>query len=224
MNKILTLTGVALATLALAACSPGINEGIGHRITFDSSGMVVHAIGKPDAHIGKDGSLAINDRAIDVTPTQRAMLQRYYQQAGAVMSSGKAISRQGVQMATHGIGAAIRSIFHGDSGSADKQLDAQSQQIESAASTLCTDIKAFGSTQQAIAAEIPAFAPYASGAQTECKVTHTTTIRTAAGNSTTTSSTYTLQVGNPPAATAAPTSSRQASTSGKPGAPTSSEP
>lgn len=126
-------------------------------------------------------------------------------------------------MATHSIGAAIRSIFHGDSASADKQLDAQSQQIESAASMLCTDIKAFGSTQQAIAAEIPAFAPYASGAQTECKVTHTTTIRTAAGNSTTTSSTYTLQVGNPPDATAAPASSRQTSTSDKP-APTSSQP
>ena len=224
MNKLLTLTGIALAVITLAACSPGINEGIGHHITFDSSGMVVHKIGKPDAHIGKDGSLAIGDRKIDVTPTQRTMLQRYYQQAGAVMSSGKAISGQGVQMATHSIGAAIRSIFHGDSGSADKQLDAQSQQIESAARTLCADINAFGSTQQAIAAEIPAFAPYASGAQTECKVTHTTTIRTAAGNSTTTSSTYTLQVGNPPAAATVLTPPGQTRTAEKPGAATSSQP
>lgn len=224
MHKLLTLTGIALATLALAACSPGINEGIGHHISFDSSGMVVHAIGKPDAHIGKDGTLAIADQAIDVTPAQQALLQRYYQQAGDVMRSGKAVGSQGVQMATHGIGAAIRSIFHGDSGSADKQLDAQSQQIESAARTLCAHITAFGSTQQAVAAEIPAFAPYASGAQTECKVTHTTTIRTAAGKSTTTSSTYTLQIGNPPDATTAPASSSQTSTSDEPDAPTTSQP
>ena len=78
MNKILTLTGIALAVITLAACSPGINEGIGHHITFDSSGMVVHKIGKPDAHIGKDGSLAIDGRAIDATTAQRPMLQRYY--------------------------------------------------------------------------------------------------------------------------------------------------
>lgn len=223
MNRILTLTGVALATLALAACSPGINEGIGHRITFDSSGMVIHATGKPDAHIGKNGSLAIADRAIDVTPAQRQLLQRYYQEAHDTMDSGKAIGRQGVQMATHSIGAAIRSIFHGDSASADKQLDAQSQQIESAANTLCTDVKALGATQQAIATGIPAFKPYVSGARTECKITRTTTV-TAGRTVTVTSRTYTMKESGGTNATTPDASSLQTSKPGQPDTSSSSQP
>jgi hypothetical protein len=175
MNKLLLLTGIALATITLAACSPGLNEGIGHRLTFDSNGMVVHAVGKPDAHVGKDGSLAIGDRTIDVTPMQRVMLQRYYRQAGAVVSSGKAMGREGAQMASHSIGAAIRSILHGDSASADKQLDAQSNRIDNAVDKLCTNLKAMDDTQQALATGIPAFAPYATRSHADC--THTTTIR-----------------------------------------------
>ena len=177
MNKLLTLTGITLATLAMSACSPGINEGIGHRITFDSNGMVVHAIGKPSAHIGKDGSLAIDGRAVDVTPAQRAMLQRYYGEARNMMESGEAVGKQGAAMAEKGIGSAIASIFHGDPSKADKQFDAQSNQMDSAVGKLCDDIKTLGATQQAIAADIPAFKPYTSGVQTDCTVTSTTTVR-----------------------------------------------
>ena len=179
MNKILTLTGIALATIALAACSPGINQGIGHRITFDSSGMVVHAVGKPDAHIGKDGSLAISDRSINVTPAQRAMLQRYYGEARSMMQSGEAVGRQGAAMAENGIGSAIASIFHGDSSKAQKNLEAQSNQIDSAVGKLCTDLKALDDTQQTLATEIPAFAPYAPSSHADCTVTRTTTVRNA---------------------------------------------
>lgn len=177
MDRILVLAGAVLVATMLTACSPGINEGIGHRITFDSSGMVMHATGKPDAHVGKDGSLAIDDRAIAITPAQRAMLQRYYVEAHSMMQSGEAVGKQGAAMAERGIGNAVASLLHGDSSKADKQLDAQSNQIDSAVGKLCTDLKAMDDTQQTLATEIPAFAPYASGSHADCTVTHTTSIR-----------------------------------------------
>lgn len=177
MNRILTLTGAVLVAATLAACSPGINEGIGHRITFDSNGMVVHATGKPDAHVDKDGSLAIDGRSIDVTPAQRAALQRYYGEARSMMQSGEAVGKQGAAMAERGIDNAIASLLHGDSSKAQKKLEAQSNQIDSAVGKLCTDLKALDDTQQILAAEIPAFAPYATGNHTECSVTSTTTVR-----------------------------------------------
>jgi len=223
MKTPLTLAGITLISAALAACSPGINT-LGNSISFDSNGIVVHALGHPSAHIGRDGALEIDGKAIAVTPEQRQLLQRYYRQARDTMSSGAAVGKQGVQIATHSIGAAISSIFHDGASPAEEKLDAQSDQIEAAADKLCANLKALGATQNAIATAVPAFAPYASGAQTECKVTHTTTIRTAAGSATTTSSTYTLRVGNPPAATTALTPPRQTRTSGKPGAATSSKP
>ena len=175
MKTFLTLAGSVLLATTLTACSPGINEGIGHRITFDSSGMVVHAIGKPDAHIGKDGSLAIGGRAIAVTPVQAALLQRYYGEARSMMQSGAAVGKQGAAMAERGIDDAIASILHGDSSRADKRLDAQSNQMDTAVGKLCTDLEALGDTQKAIATAIPAFAPYASGSRTTC--TRTVTVR-----------------------------------------------
>ena len=205
MNKLLTFTGIALAAIALTACSPGINEGIGHRITFDSSGMVVHAIGKPDAHIGKDGSLAIDDHAIDVTPAQRAILQRYYGEARSMMQSGATVGKQGAAMAERGIDNAIASLLHGDSSKAQKKLEAQSNQIDSAVGKLCTDLKALDDTERAIASEIPALAPYATRSHTECTVTSTTTVRdgdtVVAKSSATTTATPAAQPGSSSAST-----------------------
>lgn len=205
MNRILTFAGITFATIALAACSPGINEGIGHRITFDSNGMVVHATGKPDAHIGKDGSLSIDDRAVDVTPAQRAMLQRYYGEARSMMQSGVAVGKQGAAMAERGIGDAVASLLHGDSSKADKQLDAQSNQIDGAVGKLCTDLKAMDDTQQTLATEIPAFAPYASSSRANCTITSTTTVRNddiaVAKSSAITSATPTVHPGSSTAST-----------------------
>ncbi|MES2403642.1 MAG: DUF2884 family protein [Pseudomonadota bacterium] len=223
MNKLLTLTVIMLATIALAACSPGINEGIGHRITFDSNGMVVHATGKPDAHVGKDGSLAIDGRGVDVTPAQRAMLQRYYGEARSMMQSGEAVGKQGAEMAEKGIGDAIASLLHGDSSKADKQLDAQSNQMDSAVGKLCADIGELGATQTAIAMQIPAFKPYASGARTECKVTKTVTFKDGR-TITKTSRTFSPTSSDVTDSAATPAPSRQPVAAGNPNASTSSHP
>jgi hypothetical protein len=223
MNKLLTFTGIALATIALAACSPGINEGIGHRITFDASGMVIHAIGKPDAHVGKDGSLAISDRTIAVTPTQRQLLQRYYGEARNMMQSGEAVGKQGAAMAEKGIGEAITSILHGDSSGADTKFEAQSNQMDSAVGKLCADIGELGATQTAIATQIPAFKPYASGARTECKVTKTVTLKDGR-TITKTSRTFSTTPSDVADSAATPAPSRQPSAAGNPNASTSSHP
>lgn len=174
MTRTLILAGIALITVALTACSPGIHT-LGNSITFDSSGMVVHAQGHPNAHVSRDGALSIDGKAIAVTPAQRQMLQHYYQQGHDVIASGEAMGKHGVAMAERGIGDAISSIFHSDSSTADKRLQAESQTIQKAADKLCAEVKALGATQNTLAAEIPAFAPYASGDRMQCTVTHTTT-------------------------------------------------
>src|SRR5579875_379319 len=156
MNRSLTLAGAFLITAALSACSPGIHT-LGNSITFDSNGMVIHSPGHPDAHISRSGTLSIGGRTI------------------AVMESGEAMGKRGVSMAARGIGDAISSIFHHDSTTADKRMEAESKVIESAAGKLCADVKALGATRNAIAADIPAFAPYASSDRMQCEVTHSIT-------------------------------------------------
>lgn len=186
MKRFTMLLGAALVAATLAACSPGINL-LGHRITFDSSGMVVHAAGQPNAHVSRDGELSIDGKPVAVTPAQRELLQRYYRQARTVMDSGTAMGKQGIEMAKSGIDQAIASIFGKDSSAADRQMNAQSQKIETAADAMCSGVRALGATEQAIAASLPAFKPYAGGAEMQCRVKRTITVRNADGSTTTTS-------------------------------------
>jgi hypothetical protein len=222
MNRILTFAGAVLVVATLAACSPGIHT-LDNSITFDSSGLVVHASGHPNAHVSTEGDLTIEGKAVAVTPAQRQLLKRYYQQAHNAVDAGEAVGKQGVQVATRSIGAAIRSIFHDESSAAKKQLDAQSRDIETAANTLCGDINTLGATQQAIADQIPAFRPYASSNQLQCRITHTTTYTTA-GKTISTSRSYSMQAGNGPAAVTLHEPSRQTGQTSEPASSTSSQP
>lgn len=218
MNRSLTLAGAVLITAALSACSPGIHT-LGSSITFDSSGMVIHSPGHPDAHVSRDGTLSIGDKAIAVTPAQRQLLARYYGEATVVMESGEALGKHGVSMAARGIGDAISSIFHHDSSTADKRMEAESKVIESAAGKLCADVKALGATQNAIAAEIPTFAPYASSDQMQCAVTHSITRK--ANGAPSSSFTFALREGQASPAAEPRASSQQ---TGRSNPPTASQP
>lgn len=221
MNRIAILAGVVLVTAALAACSPGIHT-LGDSITFDSKGMVVHAPGQPDAHVDRNGELSIGGKAVAVTPAQRQLLQRYYGQANDTMDSARTVGKQGVEIARHSIGAAIASIFHDGPSPEEKKLDAQSERIEAAADRMCADIKALGATQKAVAAEIPAFAPYASHARFECIVTHDTAYTVNGDKSS--SVTHALGEGNSSAATTVEASSPPTIPSGGSSAANSSRP
>lgn len=221
MKRILILAGAVLIVAVLAGCSPGIHT-LDNSITFDSSGMVVHAPGRASAHVDRDGELSIDGKAIAVTPAQRLLLERYYWEARDLMNSGKAMGKHGITMAARGIGDAITSIFHHDSATANRRMEAESQRMEQAADKLCTDIKALGTTQQAIAAAIPAFAPYGSHDRLECTVTHSTTYKINGAKSS--SFTYALHERSGPDATTAGTSSRPSTQSREPSTPTASRP
>lgn len=211
MNRILTLAGVVLVVVALAACSPGIHT-LGNSISIDSTGVVVHVPGHPDAHVGRDGSLSIDGKIVAVTRDQQKLLQRYVQETSAAVEAGAKVGKQGISIAAHGIGAAFASIFHDGPSPQEKKLDAESDQIEAAASKLCGHLKALGATQAELATEIPAFAPYASGDRPECKITHTTTYRI--GGDKSTSVAYTS--GDRTAASGKPAPSRHATSPGSP--------
>lgn len=184
MHRILNNVAVVLIVVTLAACSSGI-DGIGQRITFDSSGMEVHASGHPDARVSRDGDLSIAGKPVVVTPVQRQLLQHYYLQARAMIESGKTVSKAGAALGGHVVGNLIRSIFHANSDTAEKQIEAQSKEIQDAAGALCTNVQALVTTQTSLAEQIPSFKPYARANQMQCRITHTVTVNDMITTSTT---------------------------------------
>ncbi|HET7931648.1 MAG TPA: DUF2884 family protein [Rhodanobacteraceae bacterium] len=175
MKMIPTIAATVLAASMLSACSPGIHGKFGYNVTFDNGQLVSHAPGHPDATVSADGSLQIGGKAVATTPQQRALLRDYYAQSKSAVDAGIATGKAGVKLGTHAVSEAIRSIFAGDSKQAQQGIETQANAIDASAQKLCSDIKQLHQTQQAIAAQLPAFKPYDAIGETRCDVSTTTT-------------------------------------------------
>lgn len=179
MKTIPTLAGSVLLAASLTACSPSIHD-FGHSVTFENGALVAHASGQPNAYITADGSLRIGDRTIDTTPQQRALLQDYYGESKGLIDAGVAVGKAGAELGVHAIGDTISGLLSGKSDQAQQGIEAKANAIDATAQKLCASLNQLRSTQQAIAAELPAFTPYQPiDKQTQCSVTTTRSISVA---------------------------------------------
>lgn len=176
MKPILSITGSILLAATLAACSPGIHD-FGHSVAFQNGELVAHASGQPNAYISADGSLRIGNRAIDTTPQQRALLKSYYGESKTLVDAGVATGKAGAELGVHVIGDTIHGLLSGKSDQAQQNIEKQANAIDATAQKLCSSLNQLRSTQQVIAAQLPAFKPYQPiGKQTQCSVTTTRSI------------------------------------------------
>ena len=159
----LLLFAGALA-VALAGCDSAVSGTVvtddGY-IALRDGQAVVRAPGQPDASIAADGALRIGEATIATTPGQRAQLARYYVEAAALRDDGIATGKAGLAVAGHAIGSVISGLVSGDPDRIDREVDAKARTVEASARKLCADLAQLRSTQDAIAAQLPAFRPYA---------------------------------------------------------------
>lgn len=99
MNRFLTLSGIFLATATLAACSGGGVFAGGQVIDFDHAGLVLHASGRPDAHVTRDGDFSIGSHAIALTPGQRQLFRRYYAEARVTVNASTTMGKHTLRKA-----------------------------------------------------------------------------------------------------------------------------
>jgi hypothetical protein len=123
--------------------------------------LSLDASGQPKAEITPQGDLLIDGKAVPVTEAQRAQLLAYRGQLVGVASAGMDIGVQGAKLATRAMGEAVRGIFSGKPDEIGKRVEAQAEPIRLAAMKLCDRLPALYDAQQALAASLPAFAPYA---------------------------------------------------------------
>lgn len=145
------------------------NISIGNGVHINVNGHEVNAPdnGAPHAEITPQGDLLIAGKAVEVTPAQRKLLLEYRGEVIGVASAGMEIGKQGVDIAGKAINTAVASIFNGKSDQAEQEMKAQGERIEAAAMKLCDQLPAMLQTQQKLAAELPAFKPYANMEQSD---------------------------------------------------------
>ncbi|MGV8943250.1 hypothetical protein [Thermomonas sp.] len=137
--------------------SDGININInGHRIHRSTNDL-------PKAEITPQGELLIEGKAIVATPAQRQQLLAYRGQIIGVAEAGMAIGVKGADIAGEALSGVAGAIFGGKDGEKafEQRMQAQGKKIEAEAMKLCTQMPALLASQQALAASMPEFKPYA---------------------------------------------------------------
>ena len=117
----------------------------------------------PKAEITPQGDLLIEAKAVAITAAQRAELLAYRGQILGIAEAGMAIGAQGANIAGHALSGAVGAIFGGKDGEKEfeKKIEAEAAKIEAEAMKLCTRLPALMAGQQALAASLPEFKPYA---------------------------------------------------------------
>lgn len=118
--------------------------------------------GIPDAKITPQGELIVDGRKVEVDARQQALLIDYRTQLAAVAQAGANVGLEGAELAMGAIGEAVRGAFSGASeAEIEQRVEARAGGIKAQALQLCGRLPALLAAQEALAAAVPEFVPYA---------------------------------------------------------------
>jgi hypothetical protein len=121
----------------------------------------------PKAEISPQGDLLIDGKAVPVDAHQRALLQDYRKQVESLASAGMEIGVAGANLGVKAAGEAIKGMFSGDTQGIEARVNEEARKIEGQAQKLCSLLPGMMARQQALAASLPAFQPYATMDQSD---------------------------------------------------------
>lgn len=142
-----------------------IRLGMDNLVTINgrSFGTKRSADDRPVAELTPDGTLLIAGKAVPATPAQHALLLEHRRQLEGLALAGMAIGAQGADIAGTALTGIGQALFGGKEGrdSYEARIKAEAAKIEAEAERLCTLLPPLYESQQALAAALPDFAPYA---------------------------------------------------------------
>ncbi len=141
------------------------NISISDGFNINVNGHEIHTQGEnlPKAEITPQGDLLIEGKAVNVTAAQRQELLAYRGRIIGIAEAGMAIGGKGADLAGEALGGVVGAIFGGKEGEKEfeQRMEAQGKKIEAEAMKLCTQLPGLLASQQALAASLPEFKPYA---------------------------------------------------------------
>lgn len=164
LARTLLATAALAASLALAACGhahTSINIASGD-ITLHDGHVSIRAGDAPAARVSADGGLRIGSRDIAVNPRQRQLLRTYYDDAARIGHQGIAVGKAGADMAGGTVGDVFKNLFSGHPDRIDADVSRRTDRLLAKVSRICDGLHSLQATQDALAASLDAFRPYAS--------------------------------------------------------------
>lgn len=117
----------------------------------------------PEAEITPAGELLIEGKQVATTPEQKALVLAYRGELLGVVGDSMAIGMEGARVGIDAAASALKGMLAGQSGDEiGKQAGEQAEaKIKPMVAQLCTRMPGLLSAQQALAAALPEFKPYA---------------------------------------------------------------
>lgn len=123
----------------------------------------------PKGEITPSGELLIDGKAVPTTPEQKQLVLAYRSQLLGVASDGMSIGIEGAKLGMTAASSALGSLLNGKSGDdIGKEAErAARETIKPQVEKLCARLPELLKSQQALAAALPAFQPYAGMTQSD---------------------------------------------------------
>ena len=115
----------------------------------------------PKAEISPTGDFLVDGKTVEIDAAQRELLLAHRASIVAIAEAGIAIGVQGAQLGAEAAKGAITSLMSGKSAEFEARMEAQGEKMEAEAVKLCDRLPALLASQQALAAALPEFQPYA---------------------------------------------------------------
>ena len=167
MNHVNARFVILLLAISFSACGHAASAHHGFAvfdfgaITLKNGNVVIKVKGHDKARVGSDGKLSIGGNEVAVSPPAQAALARYNADAVVFTEQAKNLGLDSADFALHTIGQVFKGIFDGSADQAGKEADQGSQVIEARARLLCRRMDEWRQAQDAAAAAVPEFRPYA---------------------------------------------------------------
>lgn len=134
------------------------------RTKLENRNITLHASdGRGRAEITPQGDLIVEGRKVAIDDAQRQLLLRYRAGIIAVAVAGADIGMQGADFGLRAAGKALRGAFSGDGDGdqVEREIEADAREFEARARGICEHLPSLLDAQERLAAQLPAFAPYA---------------------------------------------------------------
>lgn len=160
---------LSLATLLGGCIVAGDGDGPTSLLAFGKDEVTIRANSEPAAVVTAAGELHIDGKPVALSGPQQALVKRYHAHARELRSDGLAVGSAGIAIAGKAVGSAIGGLFGGDTDRIEAEVEAEAARIEAKVAMLCDHLDEFQSTQDALAASLPAFRPYARIDASDCR-------------------------------------------------------
>jgi hypothetical protein len=163
--KSISIWSLVLAIAATSGCRDQSTDvshsSVMQHITLQDNRVGANSADGRTAWIAADGTLEVDGAQVALEAGQQALAKKYYEQTIELRDQGISVGKNGAKLAGKAIGSVLEGLSKGNPDEIGPKVEAEASAMEVQVSRLCDQIGELQTTQDALAAALPVFRPYA---------------------------------------------------------------